>query len=560
MKLFHLNKFQSWEESILCLFSFILGALAILTQYRWNPDPHHDGIMYTAAIAVQDGLLPNKDFFAQYGPMTPFIQGLSLNFFGDSLTGLRFFTAFLLIATGAMLGYRALQILGMKFAILVFLIWSLTGPMGLPWSSVISTFLLTFVLFMSFSIKNRELILRPRIFLITSQLLVLGILIRAHLIFVTVLVLVVLVTYRKYFPERLYLKWFVLTGLNLIVSMSFLYSTGVLQPYIEQSFVWAFKHYASPAITRTYLSGLIWFLVVPMTVIILIKTFTQLNHLSNKKRVLLLSTSFLAITSALVFVSHISRTNSDSLFDLKYFSFELLRRSLLATNYIPVMFAFIIFSLHIFKKLPRSIRLNENYYLVAAISIGTMTQLYPLFDPWHLWMVSPVFLVAAIFVSAKMKLPPKLDFGATSVLAVILAALTLNFVSNSISQTYHFESSVLRGMSSSREDAVFLDKTLIKMEKLANKESEIVFLCGDGLYASANKHFLSRSFMFVDWGFGSPKITQETDLVFLCEATQESVNTYLSNGWAKKFILPNGHLNIENQPLFNSLIVRQDNE
>lgn len=560
MNLSHLCKpslLRAWFVSV-C--AFIIGSLAVITQYLWNPDPHHDGIMFTAAIAVKDGLLPNRDFFAQYGPLSPFIQGLSLSLFGHSLTGLRMFMAFLLITTAAMLGYRTLQIFGSKYAILVFLIWSLTGPMGLPWSSILSTFLLTFVLFASFSVKNRELTLRPRVFLITSQLLVLGILIRVHLIAVITLISIVLVFYRKLFPNKLYLKWFVLSGLNIAISVSALHGKGILSPYIEQSFVWAFEHYASPVITFSYLSGLIWFFLVPVTVMIMARSVNLVQALPKILRVLLLSALFAINTAILVYVSNTEKTDSDSLFDINYFMFELLRRILLVLNYLPLMFSVIMFLLLIFKKLPTTIKLNQNYLLVASITIGTLAQLYPLFDPWHLWMVSPIFLVAAVLILMVFTVSQKSDFGITSVSIVILTALSINFVSNLNSQTYSFKSSILQGMSSSRNDAVYLDRTLIKIEKYVKKEEEIVFLCGDGLYAAANGHFLSKGFMFVDWGIDSPKVTRETELIFLCEVTRSSIETYLRNGWTKKFIEPNGHVNFENALLFNSLIERQLDE
>lgn len=560
MKLFHLCKPSHLRARFLSLCAFIVGSLAVISQYLWNPDPHHDGIMFTAAIAVKDGLLPNKDFFAQYGPLSPYIQGSSLSLFGNSLTGLRIFTAFLLIATGAMVGYRTLQTLGSKYAILVFLIWSLTGPMGLPWSSIISTFLLIFVLFTSFSVKNHELTLRPRVFLITSQLLVLGILVRVHLVVIITLISVVLVFYRKLFPDKLYLKWFAVSGLNIIISLISLHGTGVLSPYVEQSFIWAFEHYASPAVTLSYLSGLIWFFLVPLTVVIFAKAVTLFLGLSKIIRASLLLTIFMIITATLVHVSNTKKTESDSLFDVNYFMFELLRRLLLAINYLPLMFSVAIFFLLIIKKLPGDIKLNQNYFLIAAISIGTLAQLYPLFDPWHLWMVSPVFLMAAVLVSSTMKFSLRKDFGITFVSIVMLTVLSINFVSNLNSQTYKFKSSILNGMSSSREDAVFLDRTLVNIEKYVKKEDEIVFLCGDGLYAAANGHFLSEGLMFVDWGIDSPKVTRETKFIFFCEVTKVSIDAYLRNGWTKKFIEPNGHVNFENAVLFNSLIERQYDE
>lgn len=553
-------KISPWKARFLNISGFIFGSLAIVFQYLWNPDPHHDGIMLTAAIAVKDGLLPNRDFFAQYGPMAPLIQGHALGLFGSSLTGLRIFTAFLLIATGAMVAYRTYQVFGIKYALLIFFIWSLTGPMGLPWSSVISTFLLTLVLFTSFGIKGQELILRPRPFLFASQLLIWGSLVRVHLVVVAFLVLIVLVIYRHHFPNNLYLKWSLLSGVNIITALVALHVTGILGPYIEQSFVWAFEHYASPAVTLSYLSGLIWFLLVPLTSVLLGCVAVVLSERTRFVRFPVITMVFVTTVTALFLASGIEKSDSDSLFDIRFFIPELLRRLLLTVNYVPLMFSVIIFGLLIFKKSPALLKLNVNHTLVAAIAIGTAAQLYPLFDPWHLWMISPVFLISTVLIAQRFLVTSRMDFGISFVSLVIVLTLSLNFASNFDSQRYTFKSSTLQGMSSSRDDAVFLDRTLMKLQFHNKEERKILFLCGDGLYASASGHFLSQDSMFVNWGIKPLRITSETELIFLCEVSRVTIGAYLDNGWRMRFIEPNGHLNFKNERLFNSLIERGRDE
>ena len=172
------HSLYSYFKRFLAVFVFMAGSFAIIMQYRWNPDPHHDGIMFTAAVAFKQGLRPNVDFFSQYGPLAPVLQGLGLQVFGSTLFGLRIFTAALLIFTGAMFTFRAFQVYGLRVACLLWTCWSLTGPMGLPWSSVISTFLIVFVLFVSFGYRSQTVFFRPQVFLFTSQLLIIG---RTHI-------------------------------------------------------------------------------------------------------------------------------------------------------------------------------------------------------------------------------------------------------------------------------------------------------------------------------------------------------------------------------------------
>ena len=93
MNLVRVGTIKSISKFFFALTLFIIGSWAIVAQYRWNPDPHHDGIMLTGAIAYIDGYLPNSEYFAQYGPLTSIFQGFGLLVFGKTLLGLRLFTS-----------------------------------------------------------------------------------------------------------------------------------------------------------------------------------------------------------------------------------------------------------------------------------------------------------------------------------------------------------------------------------------------------------------------------------------------------------------------------------
>lgn len=57
--------------------------------YRFDPDPHHDGYMFTAARGVSEGLELHRQVFYQYGPLTGWLHGLVLFLFGSRLFVLR---------------------------------------------------------------------------------------------------------------------------------------------------------------------------------------------------------------------------------------------------------------------------------------------------------------------------------------------------------------------------------------------------------------------------------------------------------------------------------------
>ncbi|MBI5087378.1 MAG: hypothetical protein HZB15_00485, partial [Actinobacteria bacterium] len=56
-----------------------VAALCVLLPFsRLDLDAHHDGVMLAAAIAVREGHHVQGDVFAQYGPLTPWLQALAL--------------------------------------------------------------------------------------------------------------------------------------------------------------------------------------------------------------------------------------------------------------------------------------------------------------------------------------------------------------------------------------------------------------------------------------------------------------------------------------------------
>ena len=135
-------KFKLANPLIFILDFFILGPQSIL-----DPEPHHDGVMFAAAVAVSQGRIPNRDVFAQYGPLAPWLQGLYLHLFGNKLVNLRLMTVLLLSLTAVFMFVLIRKYLGSKISFVIQLAWivsypKLPLPPALPWSSVFSTLFL----------------------------------------------------------------------------------------------------------------------------------------------------------------------------------------------------------------------------------------------------------------------------------------------------------------------------------------------------------------------------------------------------------------------------------
>jgi hypothetical protein len=524
----------------------------ITTQFRWNPDPHHDGIVLTGAIAFIDGYLPNSEFFAQYGPLASVLQGIGLLIFGKSLFGLKLFTSALVIITGMLVSFRVYRIFGILMASAVWAIWSLTGPMGLPWPSLITTFMIVLGLGISFEIRGAALSLKPKSLILAVQILLVGALIRIHLLVIVGFILLVLYSKRRLLPKHYFRKIVVISLFTIVSLVSALVFFGILNSYLEQSIFWAFKHYATPEITMTYLSGLLWFVLIPLASFLIWKV-TKLGL----RRKFLISFVLVNIFSLILIGSQISiKRNSQSLYNPIFFLTEFCRRMLLSWDYLSVSVFILLAGMMIFKQVRKTSEIPLPEALLIAIGTGTLAQLYPLFDPWHIWMISPIFLLIISLLVSRVSL----EAGFRSALLLTSAALTLvlsvQFSSNLLNQNFEFNSKLLRGMTSERTDSPNIDRTLIALEQLDSTETKIRFLCTDGLYAAASQHFMSEDFMYVDWGLGLSPVNESTKMIFVCNYTQEQIRVLSNQGWQLQFNISNGHLNYEGVTLRNALFKR----
>ena len=130
--------------------TFFLIASIHLINARLDPDIHHDGIIYAAAVASSQGLLPNRDYFTQYGPVTSIMQGIWLYFTEPTLYSLRIFNVAILLISSYLV-YKIIKTsINFSLALLILLALNISTPTILPylvaWPSVISTMILLLVL------------------------------------------------------------------------------------------------------------------------------------------------------------------------------------------------------------------------------------------------------------------------------------------------------------------------------------------------------------------------------------------------------------------------------
>jgi hypothetical protein len=132
-----------------------LGLFTAFIYFRVAPlqvDPHHDGVILGAAIAVAEGRPIQSGAFSQYGPLPALIQGLVLWLFNTQLLTLRLMTAVQCLIIGHAI-YRLARIFTHEqlakllsfFWLLTSCIWVTQFPGALlPWPSLISTLLVMY--------------------------------------------------------------------------------------------------------------------------------------------------------------------------------------------------------------------------------------------------------------------------------------------------------------------------------------------------------------------------------------------------------------------------------
>jgi len=175
---------------------FIFHLSYLIWTHRWEVDPHHDGIMFSAAVGASQGLIPNRDFFAQYGPITPIIQGVWFRITSPTVLNMKILTCLGLALISQLLFQQSRKVLGVASALLISTLYILTGPFGLPWSSIFSTLaiiLSLIIIINSYSGESNKLWM----LYLAGFILGFSIFIRIHVVAVGLSVLIVLALQKR---------------------------------------------------------------------------------------------------------------------------------------------------------------------------------------------------------------------------------------------------------------------------------------------------------------------------------------------------------------------------
>ena len=545
-------------------YSLLLSSLLLLSgllpifllRARWDPEPHHDGVIYAAAVAVRDGLAPNRDVFAQYGPLVPEIQGLWLREFGPALLNLRILNALLLAAIGLMLFNLCKKRIGIITSALVTFAWAFASPRPcqqtcsnlfttkLPWPSVFSTLILMISLTLLNSIKMREEKSKIRILVFggVGFLLMVGGFSRIQL-FASVVFVVLLMFWkleRKKFRNDKYP--FLLGGiLSILVSVLLLIKFGIWQSFLDQCIFWSFHKYGETPLSATTFIDILWFLGVALIFMgIWVITSRAIQYQNSILKFLFLITpSAIFILAAIIL--NIGRNKSSYLIGRNgNFLVDISSNVLSGLGYSSVIYI-------LYKVIPKFARrstsesfeiendlsLDPVRIVCLGIAASALFQLYPFFDPLHLWWITPVLIggILSSCPSASASIRFKQLVARAILIGLVLSGI-FQLVVDTEANRVAFHDVALHGMTASPDEVRRVDSTMLMLSKFGIPR-HIKFFCADGLYAAAGGKYLASDGNFVNWAPTTSRGDQAGGYsqIFVCNVKARAIKDFQDIGW-----------------------------
>ncbi len=565
---------------------FIVGSLSFLYFLglaRLNPDPHHDGVQFAAAAGVAQGLNLHSQVYEQYGPVTAWMQGGVLRFFGPTLLNLRLENVALL-TLAALLLFRILLVLRIPnfSAILISLLWAISCPassiypgvFGLwPWSSVLSLVLL---------LANTEILLRcciNRRALTGLEILVISVLnstilftrFQVGLVSIVISALLILSNDALRKSGARGVKTF---GLRKFVVGSVITTSGYLAILFYTDAFTSFVDQIIDGPRKQYLYSFNWtfvriyyvFASIP-TLLLLFFAVIGWRKLAGNGRTLIVGLVTISMGGAVYFgnwrnSAQLNRIDtSRALWDVQSISFLFTSVLLsLILVFLAIAFLFSIDFLHLLlssesilgsaaRKTWEWLRLgsgnseilssphqrkrrSELAVLVSILLLllPFLVQFYPLADVYHLWWAAPLFMVLIPFCLSNFVSKRGVDAIIGSLVIPALLASSVMYLNLHKVPREQINEGALKGM---QVEALYLPsyinvaKVLQPLEPNSNR-----FLCRDGLFSTWNGSYLSIDAAYVDWAwlFKNPPTKKVPSRTFLCASQVDAENYARANG------------------------------
>ena len=335
--------------------------------------------------------------------------------------------------------------------------------------------------------------------------------------------------------------------LSVILIGIFLSILGILNPWFQQSILWSYQNYfgKGPGISLARIGDT---LLIPGVSVIFLFTFLFLNIFSQKlfphgkfARNILIAFSVSIFSLIVVNMQEIKPEPPFTLFNysvfLKTISYKL-----------PFLFTFTVLTLYvilIIYKIVVSLFQRKNQILpFDMLAIGLIFQLYPLTDPYHIFVVVPGLLYAISRSDLKflLHLLPKstalsIDVFRVGIISWVVVLVIQNFYLG-LNTDYKYSKGVLGGIHSRSYNSSQLEGQMTAtwakdiedtVVLLSNRDykRQIRFECKEGFYSAADGEYLADDPFFVDWG-PIPIIRKEPNYIFYCALNENRLRYVLS--------------------------------
>ena len=579
LKTINYRRAMGWGLSFaLCVISFMV----YLLFSRLDFDQHHDGLMMTGAIASRDGLRAHSQYHAQYGPVTPWLQGIAASLTDRVAVAIRVLNAALLALTVYSLAefgrLRPQSVpISRSAGLCAALIWFTTSdvfgwvPM-FPWSSSVSLCLTTWLvlaliravyyhdkgnaarskLWMTIAVLCAALLPFTRINVGIGTLLIAVVL--------SVVVIAVSSEYRslaRFFLSRLTLSVGLLLGYLIILgSLKSWWHQSILEPWSSQDeMIRTYEplgRYENSI--RSMAVGMIiimsgyfcgWILWKCNRFSVVIK-YVSTILLTLGLNTFLYCYLFLQDHKVLAISGAITKNNPYDNVNQKSFNF------LIYLAWFALFAAMVVAVFVVIFVMLRKMILDEAFWwiLLAGFVVAGLTQIWPIPDTRHYWWGLPFGIVLLVTLWEKMiqAKPPLLralnPFVLSTIGAMFIAIPSANGYLN-LPRAQVPAGSPVEGMLLSsdywgNDTAIMLNEDLELISRYALSNKRVLYLTKDGHYASMLGRFNSVDARYVTWPWLN--LTSLENLNSRIPRAEYVVTDKSIEGVLEEFLSPDGPL------------------
>lgn len=498
-----MSQFLKWVGSRWYLLLGILTAYIYLRVAPLQVDPHHDGVILGAAVAVAEGRPILSGAFSQYGPLPALIQGFVLWLFNTQLLTLRFMTAVQCLIIGFAIykltrkfTHENLSKLLSFFWLLTSCIWVTQFPGALlPWPSLLSTMLVMYGMILLIDSAKKSN--RGWAFAAGSLFGLAGFCrIQAFALLPLILIVGVL-QYRK--ESKVLISSLVGYFSSLAAMALYLLSIGSMDDFIQQGIITPLFAYSEVGQGNNY--NRFQFVLYIIEAIGFVSLYLITREITRRTRNILLSVSIVAV--GVFTIGYLGSWVDGTSMPIRYRVLigEPLQNLIISPFYFATLSSAFLTAIVFLRDRKGGPQINFAEAVLIFTSFGTLPQLYPQPDIMHLWWITPIYL-GCIVVLFK-HLPDKISASSSRILStIIISCILLGTISSFqfINRPWvEYKLDVLKGTYANEEKARSLD-IFEEIEKVAVK-GKTSFDCPDGVYSVANGTYLASDQWFVNWGF-----------------------------------------------------------